>query len=395
MSGLLDFGLPDQRDRDHASTDFDHNLVVIAGAGTGKTSLLVERVLTAIGSDRAAIDRIAAITFTEKAAGEMRQRLAESLERLRAVARGSVERDDRHEADRAFETLTGSFGVTPGEVAGRALAALQGLDRARVETIHTFCAGLLREHPVEAAVDPGFEVDAGEVFAAVLEETWEKFLGRELVRGAKRNELWKRVLDRQSIECARETGFALAGFAIPEALLREVPAAATAAAFVGDHLEGFIGVLEGILSRQDGLPGRVKTDFEAMVTALNALVDDGVEAFQRFDAEQGGLTERMHHKSGFKKDGVYGAVTGAELAQAETQFSRLGRRLLEVDEAGVRDLIEAVRPFALEAREELVRRGYVTFDGLLVLARDLLMRSLEVRNALKRRFRMLLVDEFQ
>ncbi len=395
MSGLLDFGLPDQRDRNQAATDFERNLVVIAGAGTGKTSLLVERVLTAIGSDRASIDRIAAITFTEKAAGEMRQRLAESLERLRAVATGPTGRDDSHEADRAFATLTGPCGVEPGVVASRALDALQSLDRARVETIHTFCAGLLREHPVEAGVDPGFEVDAGEVFAAVLEETWEKFLGRELGRGAARGELWERVLDGRSVENTRETAFALAGFGIPESLLQKAGAEATAEAFVGDHVSKFIELLEGILSRQERLAGRVTTDFQAMVTALNMLVNDGVEAFQRFDEQQGGLTERIYKKSGFKKKAVYGGVTGEELTQAATQFCRLGRRLLQVDEPGIRDLVEAVQPFALEAREELLRRGYVTFDGLLVLARDLLMRSIEVRNSLKRRFRMLLIDEFQ
>ena len=73
MSGR---GSTDAADRVVAATVFDTNLAVIAGAGTGKTSLLVERALVALGRDVARVESIAAITFTLKAAGEMRQRLA-------------------------------------------------------------------------------------------------------------------------------------------------------------------------------------------------------------------------------------------------------------------------------------------------------------------------------
>ena len=66
--------LPDQEARRRAATDFETNLVVLAGAGTGKTSLLIERALTAVGSGVATMEQIGAITFTEKAAGELRQR---------------------------------------------------------------------------------------------------------------------------------------------------------------------------------------------------------------------------------------------------------------------------------------------------------------------------------
>ena len=112
-----------------AATDFDTNLVVEAGAGTGKTSLLVERVLNAVGSGRAAMDRIAAITFTEKAAGEMRVRLATGLDRLRRLALGEIEADDADEAGRAFAHLVAEVDSTD-QIAERALHAMERLDRA-------------------------------------------------------------------------------------------------------------------------------------------------------------------------------------------------------------------------------------------------------------------------
>jgi len=301
---------PDLDERMHAATDFDRNLVVIAGAGTGKTSLLVERILTAVGTGRLAIDRLGAITFTERAAGEMRQRLAEGLERLLIATQPGHEHDPAHEGDRAFVHLAGRFAVAPSEVAGRALSALRHLDRARVETIHTFCAGLLREHPLEAGVQPDFAVDPGEMQATVLDEVWERFVSRELGSDVARPELWNRVLaPRRSLERLRELGYALASFSIPEELLS--------------------------------------------------------------------------------------SATASTIDRSETAELPMGSGVSRIDPDLLGDLTEAVRPFALEAREELLRRGYVTFDGLLVLARNLLRDHAEVRESLKRRFLMLLVDEFQ
>ena len=83
--------LPDLESRRRAATDFDANLVVLAGAGTGKTSLLIERALNAIGSGTATIAEIAAITFTEKAAGEMKRApVPRGSTELRALARGEA-----------------------------------------------------------------------------------------------------------------------------------------------------------------------------------------------------------------------------------------------------------------------------------------------------------------
>ena len=76
----------DRRDREAATQSFDVNLVVTAGAGTGKTALLVERALNLIGAGAATIDRMAAVTFTEKAAAELRLRLARGLDGLRRRA---------------------------------------------------------------------------------------------------------------------------------------------------------------------------------------------------------------------------------------------------------------------------------------------------------------------
>ena len=121
---------PDQEARDAIANALDNTLVVEAAAGTGKTTELVKRIVRILADGKTKVQNIVAVTFTEKAAGELKLRLREALDVARQQA-GST------------ETLN---------------AALAGLEEAHVSTIHGFCAELLRERPVEARVDPLFAV---------------------------------------------------------------------------------------------------------------------------------------------------------------------------------------------------------------------------------------------
>ncbi len=107
--------------------DLDDTLVVEAAAGTGKTTELVNRILRVLATGRATMTEIVAVTFTEKAAGELKLRLRERLEQDRA--RAGQDDDVRKRLEDALETL----------------------EEAHVNTIHGFCAELLRERPVEAS----------------------------------------------------------------------------------------------------------------------------------------------------------------------------------------------------------------------------------------------------
>ena len=111
----------------------DETIVVEAAAGTGKTTELVNRIMAVLREGRAEVREIVAVTFTEKAAGELKLRLRQGLEQERRKAKQRV----------VIERLEG---------------AIQKLEEAHVSTIHGFCADLLRERPVEARVDPLFRV---------------------------------------------------------------------------------------------------------------------------------------------------------------------------------------------------------------------------------------------
>src|SRR3954454_19562990 len=116
--------LSDQSHRDAITGALDDKLVVEAAAGTGKTTELVARIVRILATGRARVENIVAVTFTEKAAGELKLRLREALDEARTTSQRA-----EHDALNA---------------------ALQSLDDAHVSTIHGFCAELLRERPVEA-----------------------------------------------------------------------------------------------------------------------------------------------------------------------------------------------------------------------------------------------------
>jgi ATP-dependent helicase/nuclease subunit A len=148
-------GLPDAAERLRVVTELDANLLVEAGAGAGKTTEMVKRMVALVGAG-SPVEHIAAVTFTRKAAAELRERFQTSLEEeLRRIRR------------------TGDVEAT--KVVDR---ALREIDRAFIGTIHAFCARLLRERPLEAGVDPSFR----ETFAIEQDRLRQEFFATHIER---------------------------------------------------------------------------------------------------------------------------------------------------------------------------------------------------------------------
>ncbi|HET8549752.1 MAG TPA: UvrD-helicase domain-containing protein, partial [Bryobacteraceae bacterium] len=134
------------------------SLIVEASAGTGKTTELVNRIVQVLSEGLTAIDRIVAVTFTHKAAGELKIRLRQRLDDERARARdgGELEKADRLES------------------------ALEELEEATIGTIHGFCAQILRSRPVEARVDPAFEELTEAEAARIYDRAFQNWFQRQL-----------------------------------------------------------------------------------------------------------------------------------------------------------------------------------------------------------------------
>src|SRR6266850_3267061 len=137
-----------------AAYEIEKHISVTAGPGSGKTTVLVERYLHILREHNLNIDQIVAITFTNRAANEMRERLREQLNLILQTAAA----DDRRHWLNYKRTLDGAV----------------------ITTIHGFCARLLREFPVEARVDPQFllldEHRAAMLLEAVVEQALTEFI---------------------------------------------------------------------------------------------------------------------------------------------------------------------------------------------------------------------------
>jgi ATP-dependent helicase/nuclease subunit A len=141
----------DEKARAAIEHDMDISMLVEAGAGSGKTTRLARRMVAVVREGRHEIDRLAAITFTRKAAAELRGRFQIELER---AAKGEADPDRRRRAE----------------------AALARLERLFTGTIHAFCSRMLRERPIEAGVTPDFAEIEDDEDAALRRQAWNDFL---------------------------------------------------------------------------------------------------------------------------------------------------------------------------------------------------------------------------
>ncbi|HEX7700936.1 MAG TPA: UvrD-helicase domain-containing protein, partial [Kofleriaceae bacterium] len=161
--------------------DLTATLVVEAAAGTGKTTEMIARIIAVIRTGASRLEQIVAVTFTEKAAGEMKLRLRTELERARQAAAG----DER----------------------GRLQRALAELEVTRIGSIHSFCADLLRERPIEARIDPLFEVAAEGEAERIYNEAFDRWL--QVMLGAPSDGVRRMLRRKEPTEALRRAGWAL------------------------------------------------------------------------------------------------------------------------------------------------------------------------------------------
>ncbi|MFH1503021.1 MAG: UvrD-helicase domain-containing protein, partial [Candidatus Eisenbacteria bacterium] len=341
----------------------DFTAIVEAGAGTGKTSVLVDRLLALVRSGTS-VPRIVAITFTEKAAGELRVRFRTSIE----------------------DAITES---APAD--GPLLeAALREIDRANVGTIHGFCARLLRERPVEASVDPDFAVADELRRTVLLESSWDSWIRSELRAGLPQAAADAHFLGI-GLSAIRELAFRLVNDRDALELLPETTDPGDVAAFVEDleresrEIRAAFGDCEDTSDRAAEAIER----FAAEVESLEFLPSDLKEPFalRRVRPEPGSRTGRQ----GNWKEGVLDELRERAGRLRDAQESLRSRASHNTSVA----LLTWLEGFLEEYERQKEAAGLLDFQDLLSKTRDLLKNDRPSRQYFKRSFDRILVDEFQ
>lgn len=364
----LEPDLVDAADRARITTEVAASLFVEAGAGSGKTRALVERIRTLVLVEGVPLRRIAAVTFTEKAGAELRDRLRADLEKARR---------DAYEDDR------------DGEAARRADHGLEDLDSAAIGTLHSFAQRLLARHPVEAGLPPLVEVSDEVGSGVAFDERWS-VLRRELLddedmsqrlllamaagvtfdhlRQLTRafNADWDLVADRV---LRAEVGHAR--LPDPASLAARATALAARASECANPADKFVGRLVTL------------GEWAALVSAAA----DDRERFAALKVGEGlsfahGVTKAWPDLPGLREEckELVAEVAGAVAAFTDATLRPLARWIAE----------RVVR----DARARAAR-GTLEFHDLLVLSRELLRTDEGVRASLQAAFPRLLLDEFQ
>jgi len=329
----------------------DRNYIVEASAGTGKTRRILDRIAFLIEAGLLTeASGLAAITFTEKAASELRNKLRQKIEER-------MEKTDGDEKERLNRMLL-------------------EFDQAEISTIHSFCARLIRLRPVEAGVAPGFEVMDDSERDLIFDRVWEKWLEESLETAPEFFELLKlanlnfRALKSLARDLFENRDLFRANF---QALTKVQPG------LTFEKAEAEVrGIKDQITAKRLSV-----TDLAKPIDAILSFVQD-TESDARNQA-------RIWYQ--------------VSLGSLRTKtWSTPGSMELKAKFIAVIDQIKAevlarilkyLAGFLRKMKEEKKKIQKLDFQDLLFFARDLVKTSEEARNYFKSRFQYLLVDEFQ
>lgn len=367
--------LADQRERELILTALDETMVVEAAAGTGKTTELVNRIISVLAAGRAQIKEIVAVTFTDKAAGELRLRLRSELEK---------KRHGEEEGSQRYINLVN---------------ALAQLEEAEVNTIHGFCADILRERPVEALLDPQFE-SMNEAQARQLQRQSFRLWLQEALNAPP--EGVRRYLRRDAKRTPTE---GLSDAAAKLAMWRDYPAPWRRPEFdrvaaidsLVQQLGNFAQLTTTCIDTSDKLYSSTLAArrFADQLAASEALAPRDYDALEaHFVSLYRNRDFREPQKGRAKKYGE--GVSRAEVLQKHEELIAALEAFVGRANADLAALLHAELQEPLAAYEEYkLRLGRLDFLDLLIRTRNLIRDNASVRADLQKRFARIFVDEFQ
>jgi ATP-dependent helicase/nuclease subunit A len=362
--------LSDAAARERIRTDLDATLFVEAGAGSGKTSTLVERVVALIGSG-VPVEGVAAITFTEKAAAELRARVRARLVELASAG-----------TDRA-----------------RYAAALDQLDQAAIGTLHAFARRLLARHPIEAGLPPAIDVLDEISSQLAFDERWRDELELLLADAEHDTNLADALLfaDVTGVKANHLRDLAITLGRDIDRLGRWIPAEAppVRAFTIGDLPDQLEALASARFDTEERWPDDklVRRLAELGALAVELRRSDQYRALALLSSAKirgyGTLGKADAWKSPTKPEVL------AELAAIDDDVQR---RLTVVKDSCIDHLVVVLGRRELAAHDGRRAAGRLQFDDLLVAARALLRHpehGRRVRAEDHAHFQRILLDEFQ
>ena len=367
----------DNAERKRIATSLDETLFVEAGAGTGKTTSLVDRILELVGSGATTLDRIAAITFTEAAAAELRDRIRTELEK--AADNGSLSCEQRERSRQGVEQL----------------------DNAAIQTLHSFAAALLHERPLEAGLPPSFDTMDAIESELDFDEAWTQWIDAALDDPAMQPHflmtlsLGLKLDGLRGIALEFHENYDLLAGAAFDAPSTGGSAASSAARRLLDSAPEMERLCQ-FSHLRDG--DTLYTHTQAKLTSIRqfASLDAASPAAVRLLTRLLPLRQRGGRQSDWDTDPSTGENACKSLKDQLLELdAEIAEAITETRTSALVPLLGALRSFVLDYADRRKAQGRAGFQDLLVWARNMLRDNLDARDHFRRRFSHLLIDEAQ
>ncbi len=358
----MDHDLKDSLARKKIAEELSVSFFVEAGAGSGKTYCLVERMVNLIRSGSAKMGRIAAVTFTRKVAAELNERFQIGLEE--ALIKGGPENEK-----------------------GNIREALLDLEQIFIGTIHSFCAKILRERPVEAGVDPGFTEIEEDQDLSLAERVWAQYLENAKlkddsnlkfiqdigIRASDLKEIYFKFIQYPDVEIVAEV--------VDKPDFKDTKKA------IAELLDFFKEVMP------DVQPEKGWDKLQEMINKSISFVSSGyMDSDRKFAQLLGMLAKTPKITQNRWPDG--NSKTYLEKME-KFQVEVIGPVLTSWKEYIHKPLTDFIIDGAEYYREWRRDHSILNFSDLLINTAELLRGNGEVRGYFKKRFTHILVDEFQ
>ncbi len=379
----------DYASRRKAELCFTSNIVIEAGAGMGKTTSLIKRLCYLILGEQIPPQSIVAVSFTEKASGEIKTKLVNALTKTQAALE---QKNIDDEITLTVLDILSKKNPAKNEAEIKKILrktlqeAFDNIERAQISTIHSFCLKILRAYPLEAGAAPSCEVTSDGARENLFDKYWASFLEEELAENAQNAALWKVLLQDFSLEDLKSFAYTLTS------PFMETYRPDDNLDVLRPYFQDIAREALDLSSRYPILRGTNRKAESAMLQAHKDLL----AAAQKTD--EAALAQTISAQNAEEEITSLGACPTnwdkEDFERAKNIFE-LSQNLKSQKQILIQKAFGVLRSFAQAFKSTMSKENMLSYDDIIYKTKVLVERNKIVRSELKQTYRSFLIDEFQ
>ena len=387
--------LQDLEARKSAVENNNQNIIVEAGAGTGKTTLLVQKMLFLVLVKKVKLSRIVALTFTTKAAASLKQKMEENLHMayeillhnsfvLTAGEQTYTERlKDFKQEDQAnfnkFRPLFLKSGLNLEGLFALLKSAFEELPLCQIGTIHSFCNFLLKKYALEANLNTNIQIDEAGIINIIFDKYWSLFLEEELTLNSAKKDIWLKLLKEVNLQDLYYFARNLCNPAFEDYNPKNNYQV------IKKQAEKYLQEAELLIKQY------AESKRSNIIPALKICVESLKQNIDFYEGEKTDFAELdfpNFPKNPIKDWEEKDFETAREVDIFAKENTPNKQKLFAL-------AFELLKPFADNVQKEMLHQNYLTFDEIIAKTHNLLLTKKAVRQEIKLSYDNIFIDEFQ